>query len=125
MILISALLISVGACLYAFIRHRRTMESMNTMMKELETLQQAEGDLISVTGKYENTRISSKEMISSNRVKAMENELQDKTKVDRGLLNAWFIEVQRAKVNQSIDFYWKILFRNVNVFFSGRSGEIS
>lgn len=125
MILISALLISVGACLYAFIRHRRTMESMNTMMKELETLQQAEGDLISVTGKYENTRILSKEMISSNRVKAMENELQDKTKVDRGLLNAWFIEVQRAKVNQSIDFYWKILFRNVNVFFSGRSGEIS
>ncbi len=28
----------------------------------------------------------------------MENELQDKTKVDRGLLNAWFIEVQRTKV---------------------------
>ena len=56
-------------------------------------------------------------MVLSNRVKAMENELQDKTKVDRGLLNAWFIEVQRTKVNQSIDFYWKILFRNVNVFF--------
>ena len=51
MILISALFISIGACLYAFIRHRRTIESMNTMMKELETLQQAEGDLIAVTGK--------------------------------------------------------------------------
>ncbi len=32
------------------------------------------------------------------RMKAMEHELQDKTKVDRGLLNAWFIEVQRSKV---------------------------
>lgn len=30
----------------------------------------------------------------------MENELQDKSKVDRGLLNAWFSEVQRTKVNQ-------------------------
>ncbi|CAF4295429.1 unnamed protein product, partial [Adineta steineri] len=80
-ILISALLISIGACLYAFIRHRKTQESMNMMIKELENLQQAEGDLISVTGK----------------VKAMENELQDKKKVDRGLLNSWFIEVQRTK----------------------------
>ncbi len=51
MILISALLISIGACLYAFIRHRKTQESMNIMLKELETLQQAEGDLIAVTGK--------------------------------------------------------------------------
>ena len=32
----------------------------------------------------------------------MENELQDKTKVDRGLLNAWFIEVQRTKVNEEV-----------------------
>lgn len=32
----------------------------------------------------------------------MENELQDKTKVDRGLLNAWFIEVQRTKVNEGV-----------------------
>jgi hypothetical protein len=31
-------------------------------------------------------------------MKAMENELHDKTKVDRGLLNAWFIEVQKTKV---------------------------
>ncbi len=53
MILISALLISIGACLYAFIRHRKTQESMNIMLKELETLQQAGGDLIAVTGKYE------------------------------------------------------------------------
>ena len=51
MILISALLISIGACLYAFIRHRKTQESMNIMLKELETLQKAEGDLIAVTGK--------------------------------------------------------------------------
>jgi uncharacterized protein involved in cysteine biosynthesis len=57
MILISALLISIGACLYAFIRHRKTQESMNIMLKELETLQQAEGDLIAVTGKYEDIRI--------------------------------------------------------------------
>ncbi|CAF1327685.1 unnamed protein product [Rotaria sp. Silwood1] len=80
-ILISALLISVAACLYAFIRHRKTQESMNNLLKELETLQKAEGDLIAVTGK----------------MKAMENELQDKPKVDRGLLNSWFIEVQRTK----------------------------
>ncbi|CAF3645110.1 unnamed protein product [Rotaria sp. Silwood1] len=80
-ILISALLISVAACLYAFIRHRKTQESMNNLLKELETLQKAGGDLIAVTGK----------------MKAMENELQDKPKVDRGLLNSWFIEVQRTK----------------------------
>ena len=51
MILVSALLISVGACLYAFIRHRRTQESMKVVLKELETLQKAESDLIAVTGK--------------------------------------------------------------------------
>ncbi len=28
----------------------------------------------------------------------MENELKDKGKVDRGLLNSWFVEVQRTKV---------------------------
>ena len=47
----SALCISVGACLYAYVRHRKTQESMNRMLKELETLQLAEGDLASVTGK--------------------------------------------------------------------------
>ena len=31
-------------------------------------------------------------------MKAMENELKEKVKVDRGLLNSWFIEVQRSKV---------------------------
>ena len=31
-------------------------------------------------------------------MKAMENELKEKVKVDRGLLNSWFIEVQRTKV---------------------------
>lgn len=29
----------------------------------------------------------------------MENELKDKVKVDRGLLNSWFMEVQDTKVN--------------------------
>ena len=31
----------------------------------------------------------------------MENELKDKVKVDRGLLNSWFMEVQDTKVNFS------------------------
>ncbi|CAF0741682.1 unnamed protein product [Rotaria sordida] len=81
MILISALLISVGACLYAFARHRKTQESMKLMLKDLETLQKAEGNLKAITGK----------------IKAMENELKDKTKVDRNMLKTWFIEVQRKK----------------------------
>ncbi|CAF0896732.1 unnamed protein product [Adineta steineri] len=80
-ILMSAVFISFGACLYAYVRHRRTQESMNTMIKELEALQKAEGDLVSVTGK----------------IKAMENELQDKKKVDRGTLSSWFVEVQQNK----------------------------
>jgi hypothetical protein len=42
-------------------------------------------------------------------MKAMENELQDKTKVDRGLLNSWFIEVQRTKVN---NYYHFLLIQN-------------
>lgn len=33
----------------------------------------------------------------------MENELEDKTKVDRGLLNAWFLEVQKTKVKTKHD----------------------
>jgi hypothetical protein len=51
MILLSALIISFGACLYAFIRHRKTQERMKIMLKELETLQKAEGNLNAVTGK--------------------------------------------------------------------------
>ena len=51
MILMSAVLISFGACLYAFMRHRKTQENMKVMLKELETLQKAEGDLVAVTGK--------------------------------------------------------------------------
>jgi Flp pilus assembly protein TadB len=51
MILISALFISIGACLYAFVRHRKTQESVKRMVKDLETLQQAERDLVAVTGK--------------------------------------------------------------------------
>jgi hypothetical protein len=58
MVLICALLISITACIYAFIRHRKTQESMNIMLKELETLQKAEGDLVSVTGKYDDIKIS-------------------------------------------------------------------
>ncbi|CAF4105810.1 unnamed protein product, partial [Rotaria sp. Silwood2] len=80
-ILMSALLVSFGACLYAFVRHRKTQESMKLMLKELETLQKAEGNLKAVAGK----------------IKAMENELKDKTKVDRSVLKSWFIEVQRTK----------------------------
>ncbi|CAF4913133.1 unnamed protein product, partial [Rotaria magnacalcarata] len=30
-------------------------------------------------------------------MKAMENELQDKVKVERGVLNSWYMEVQRTK----------------------------
>jgi len=81
MILMSALVVAIGACLYAFVRHRNTQESMKRMVKDLEALQKAEGDLIAVTGK----------------MKAMENELKEKVKVDRGLLNTWFMEVQRTK----------------------------
>jgi hypothetical protein len=33
-------------------------------------------------------------------MKTVENELQDKVKVDRGLLNSWFVEVQRTKVTK-------------------------
>ena len=51
MILISAVLISLAACTYAFIRHRKTQESMSVMLKELETLQKAEGDIMAATGK--------------------------------------------------------------------------
>lgn len=50
-ILISSLFVSLAACVYALIRHRKTQESMKIMMKELETLQQAEGNLMAVTGK--------------------------------------------------------------------------
>lgn len=52
MILISALFVSIGGCIYAFLRQRQTQENMNIMLKELETLQQAEGNLLAVTEKY-------------------------------------------------------------------------
>jgi hypothetical protein len=51
MILVSALFISIGGCIYAFLRQRQTQENMNIMLKELETLQQAEGNLLAVTEK--------------------------------------------------------------------------
>jgi hypothetical protein len=35
---------------------------------------------------------------SKKRMKAMEYELKDKPKVDRGLLNSWSVEVQKTKV---------------------------
>lgn len=50
-ILISALVISVGACLYAYIRHRKTQETMKLMLKELETLQKAESNLTNLSMK--------------------------------------------------------------------------
>jgi hypothetical protein len=51
MILISALFVSIGGCIYAVLRQRQTQENMNIMLKELETLQQAEGNLLAVTEK--------------------------------------------------------------------------
>ena len=51
MILISSLLVSIVGCIYAFLRQRQTQENMNLMLKELESLQQAEGDLLAVTEK--------------------------------------------------------------------------
>ncbi len=36
----------------------------------------------------------------------MEYELQDKAKVDRGLLNSWFMEVQRTKVNKQRYYFY-------------------
>jgi hypothetical protein len=52
MILISSLFVSIGGCIYAFLRQRQTQENMDIMLKELETLQQAEGNLLAVTEKY-------------------------------------------------------------------------
>jgi hypothetical protein len=51
MVLISALFVSIGGCIYAFFRQRQTQENMNMLLKELETLQQAEGNLLAVTEK--------------------------------------------------------------------------
>jgi len=47
----SAVVISFCACLYAYVRHRKIQDNMKTMLKELETLQKAETDLVAVTGK--------------------------------------------------------------------------
>jgi hypothetical protein len=38
----------------------------------------------------------------------MEVELKEKSKVDRGLLNSWFSEVQRTKVNNRNSNFNKI-----------------
>jgi hypothetical protein len=46
-------------------------------------------------------------------MKTMENELQDKSKVDRGLLNSWFLEVQRTKVNNK--YFYLIMRKKRNV----------
>ena len=53
------------------------------------------------------------------RVQAMENELEDKTKVDRGLLNAWLLEVQRTKVKNFNRFFFQIFYSFF--FLLGRS----
>lgn len=47
--LISALFVSIAGCIYAFVRQRQTQENLNLMSKELEMLQQAEGNLLAVT----------------------------------------------------------------------------
>jgi hypothetical protein len=49
MFLISALFMAISGCIYAFIRQRRTQENLNIMLRELEILQQAEGNLLAVT----------------------------------------------------------------------------
>ena len=36
------------------------------------------------------------------RIKSIENELHDNSKVDRGLSDSWFVEVQRTKVNNRL-----------------------
>ncbi len=51
MILISALFVSIGGCIYAILQQRQTQQNMNIMLKELEILQQAEGNLLAVTEK--------------------------------------------------------------------------
>lgn len=47
-------------------------------------------------------------------MKAMEIELQDKEKVDRGVLNSWYLEIQRLKVRKIIKFLLKM---SIFVFF--------
>ncbi|CAF1099642.1 unnamed protein product [Adineta ricciae] len=81
-ILISALSASIGGCIYAFLRQRQTQENMNIMLKELETLQQAEGNLIAVTEK----------------MRTRENGSKGKTiYVNQNLLHKWLMEVQQTK----------------------------
>ncbi|CAF2712552.1 unnamed protein product [Rotaria sp. Silwood2] len=50
-ILISALFVSIGIYIYAFIRQRETQANINIMLKELEILQKVEGNLLAVTKK--------------------------------------------------------------------------
>ncbi|UJR33376.1 hypothetical protein I4U23_020824 [Adineta vaga] len=82
MILVSALFVSIGGCIYAFLRQRRTQENMNIMLKELETLQQAEGNLIAVTEKMRTREHGSNER---------------KIYVNQNLLHKWLLEVQHTK----------------------------
>lgn len=93
-------------------------------MQELESLQQAEGDLMAVTGKFVQLlwKHWKKPVEFMFRVQAMENELEDKTKVDRGLLNAWLLEVQRTKVKNFNRFFFSNFLL---VFFSFRKKQIS
>ncbi|CAF0740607.1 unnamed protein product [Rotaria sp. Silwood1] len=83
MILISALFVSIGVCIYAFVRQHQTQENMNVMLQELETLQKAEGNLLAVTEKKRTEEDEIKE-----------NKIQ---KMNQNLLHKWFIEIQRIK----------------------------
>ncbi|CAF0927732.1 unnamed protein product [Adineta steineri] len=82
MILISALFVSIGGCIYAFLRQRQTQENMNIVLKELETLQQAEGNLLAVTEKMRIRDSASKE---------------NKSQTNQNLFRKWLLEVEQTK----------------------------
>lgn len=105
MFLISSLFVSLVGCIYAFVRQRRTQENMNIMLKELETLQQAEGNLLAVTEKYTETFLS-RNVKSQFLYIWIRMRTKNKIHVNQNLLHKWLIEVQRTKVEKN---RWSIL----------------
>jgi len=80
--LVSALFVSIIGCIYAFVRQRQTQENLNLMSKELECLQQAEGNLLAVTEK----------------IRQKENEQREsRFEVGRKFLQKWLVEIQQTK----------------------------
>ena len=77
---------------------------MNTMLKELETLQQAEGNLLAVTEKYLLARIL-RHSLTLHPVLRMRTKEQgskgSKIHVNQNLLHKWLVEVQQTKVCMS------------------------